>query len=80
MDVPTAAPIPRIWRTQIPRENTYAAQALMAGANPAYIVRQLGHSMAQMVFKVYARWLDGADWGREAAKLEAALSQNYPKE
>jgi integrase len=52
----------------------------MAGANPAYIVRQLGHSMAQMVFKVYARWLDGADWGREAAKLEAALSQNYPKE
>lgn len=58
--------------------HTYATQALMAGANPAYIARQLGHSTAQMVFTVYARWLDGADQGREAAKIEAALSQNYP--
>ncbi|MFT3815228.1 MAG: tyrosine-type recombinase/integrase [Acidovorax sp.] len=53
--------------------HTYAANALAAGVNPAYIARQMGHKNAQMLFSVYAKWIDGADRGREKAKLEAAL-------
>ena len=53
--------------------HTYAANALAAGVNPAYIARQMGHKNAKMRFSVYAKWGDGADRGREKAKLEAAL-------
>jgi integrase len=59
--------------------HTYATVALMAGVNPAYIARQMGHANAKMVFTVYAKWIDSADRGREKAKLEAAnLPQNCP--
>lgn len=54
--------------------HTYAAIALMAGANPAYIARQMGHKSAKMLFSVYAKWIDGADRGREASKLEEAFN------
>lgn len=63
--------------------HTYATMLLMAGVNPAYVARQLGHANAQMVFRVYAKWIDGADRGRELAKLEAnlvALAATEPKE
>jgi len=52
--------------------HTFATLALMSGVNPAYISRQLGHRSAQMLFNVYAKWIDGADRGRERAKMEAA--------
>jgi len=39
---------------------------------PAYIARQMGHKNAQMLFKVYAKWIDGADQGREAKALSSA--------
>ncbi|WP_225784709.1 tyrosine-type recombinase/integrase [Xenophilus sp. Marseille-Q4582] len=58
--------------------HTYAATALMAGANPAYIARQMGHKNAKMLFTVYAKWIDGADRGRERAKIEAALKKENP--
>ena len=54
--------------------HTYATTALMAGVNPAYISRQLGHRSAAMLFKHYSKWIDGADGGREAAKLEVLYS------
>ena len=54
--------------------HTFATTALMAGANPAYIARQLGHTNAQMLFKTYSKWIDGADRGREKEKVEAARS------
>lgn len=54
--------------------HTYAANALMAGVNPAYIARQMGHKSAKMLFSVYAKWIDGADRGREASKLEEAFN------
>ncbi|MEH3087675.1 MAG: tyrosine-type recombinase/integrase [Xylophilus ampelinus] len=54
--------------------HTYAANALSAGVNPAYIARQMGHKNAKMLFQVYAKWIDGADRGRERAKMEAALN------
>lgn len=53
--------------------STYAATALLAGANPSYVARQMGHSNAMMLFTVYAKWIDGADRGRERAKIEAVL-------
>lgn len=53
--------------------HTYAANALAGGVNPAYISRQMGHKNAKMLFTVYAKWIDGADRGRERAKLEASL-------
>lgn len=56
--------------------HTYATTALMAGVNPAYIARQLGHANTKMLFEKYARWIDGADKGRERKLLEAALSAN----
>jgi len=33
----------------------------MEGANPTWVARQLGHANAQMLFKVYGKWIDGAD-------------------
>lgn len=52
--------------------HTYAATALMAGVNPAYIARQMGHKNARMLFHVYAKWIDGADGGRERDRLSQA--------
>lgn len=61
--------------------HTYAATALMGGVNPAYISRQMGHKNAQMLFGIYAKWIDGADRGREKAKLEAAAGpQEVPQD
>jgi integrase len=52
--------------------HTYATTALLAGANPTYISRQMGHKSAKMLFSVYAKWIDGADRGRERDKINAA--------
>lgn len=49
--------------------HTYATTALMGGVNPSYIARQLGHANTRMLFQIYGRWIDGADRGRELAKL-----------
>jgi integrase len=55
--------------------HTYAATSLSGGVNPAYIARQMGHKNAKMLFTVYAKWIDGADRGRERAKMEAVLAK-----
>lgn len=52
--------------------HTYATIGLMAGVNPAFMARQLGHSL-DMFFKVYANWIDGQQNDRELAKIEIAL-------
>lgn len=49
--------------------HTFATIGLMGGVNPAYIARQLGHTSTAMLFKHYAKWIDGADKGRESAKM-----------
>jgi integrase len=53
--------------------HTYATIGLMAGANPAFMARQLGHSL-EMFFRVYAKWIDGKHDDREMAKIQAAIS------
>lgn len=59
--------------------HTFATLLLMGGVNPAYIAKQLGHANTGMLFKVYGRWIDGADRGAEAAKLNAILSTKSPR-
>lgn len=53
--------------------HTFATLALMAGVNPAYIARQLGHANTAMLFKHYSKWIDGADAGREKSKLNGVF-------
>lgn len=64
--------------------HTYATVALMAGVNPNYIARQLGHTNSRMLFEKYSRWIDGADKGSERGKLQAAFaapaSPEFPRE
>lgn len=52
--------------------HTYATTCLGAGAKPAWIAAQLGHSV-EMLFKHYARWIRDDDRGRELAKVEGSL-------
>lgn len=52
--------------------HTYATIALMGEVNPAYVSRQMGHKNAKMLFDIYSKWIDGADQGRQRAKLAAA--------
>lgn len=59
--------------------HTFASLALTGGINPAFISAQLGHTNAIMLFKVYGRWIDRADKGAEAKKLNAILSTNCPR-
>lgn len=59
--------------------HTYATTLLMGGLNPSYIARQLGHTNPQMLFTVYGKWIDGADKGAEAKKLNAVLSTKSPR-
>jgi len=61
------------YREPYQTRHTSATLALMAGANPSYIARQLGHTNANMLFRVYSKWIDGADKSREREKLDAAF-------
>jgi integrase len=67
--VPTLRAIGIRARPPYQTRHTFATIGLMGGVNPAYIARQLGHTSTAMLFKHYARWIDGADKGRESAKM-----------
>lgn len=45
------------YRKAYQSRHTYACWMLSAGANPAFIATQMGHSSAQMVFSVYGSWM-----------------------
>lgn len=64
-------------RSAYQTRHTFATALLMGGVNPAYIARQLGHASTAMLFKHYAKWIDGADKGAEAAKANAVLMGHY---
>lgn len=53
--------------------HTYATVALMGSINPAYIARQLGHASTAMLFKHYAKWIEQADGGQQAGRLNAVF-------
>jgi integrase len=54
--------------------HTYATVSLMGGVNIAYIAKQLGHTKVTTTLNTYARWIEDADKGREAAKLDALFA------
>lgn len=45
------------YRRAYQSRHTYACWMLSAGANPAFIAAQMGHSNAQMLFTVYGAWM-----------------------
>jgi integrase len=47
----------------------------MGGANPSYIARQLGHKNAGVTHSYYARWIDGSESRKEAAKVNRLLQR-----
>jgi integrase len=53
--------------------HTYATIMLMAGMNPAFCSRQLGHSI-EMFHKTYSKWLDGEQNDREMERLESSIT------
>lgn len=61
------------YRVPYQTRHTCATIMLMAGANPAWCAKQLGHSV-EMFFRVYSKWIEGADRGKELAKVERFLT------
>ncbi|QIL80980.1 hypothetical protein G7047_14560 [Diaphorobacter sp. HDW4A] len=50
------------------------SDALGSVENPPYINRQIGHKNAKrMLLTIQAKWIDGADCGRELEKPEEML-------
>ena len=49
--------------------HTYASLGLKAGAKPAFLAAQLGHSL-QMFYSTYAKWINEDDDDAELALLE----------
>lgn len=61
------------YRVPYQTRHTCATIMLMAGANPAWCAKQLGHSV-EMFLRVYSKWIIGADKGMELAKVERFLT------
>lgn len=57
--------------------HTYATLGLMAGANPAFMARQLGHGL-KVFFEDYADWINGDANANEMAKIEGKIGGNVP--
>ena len=58
---PRSGPYP--WR------HTYASLGLTAGLPPAFLAKQLGHSL-EVLYRVYGRWIGGEDDRAWVARLE----------
>lgn len=56
--------------------HTFATLNLMAGANPMWVSRQMGHKNMKMLLENYSRWIDLADKQREKSKIEQFFSEN----
>lgn len=69
---PVLAALGLRYREAYQMRHTYATMAIMAGASPIYVARQMGNS-PRIVFKHYARWIESADRGRERAKIDNYL-------
>jgi hypothetical protein len=64
-------------RYRPPKEcrDTSVTLALQAGADPVWVAKQHGHSLTVMM-KDYAKWIPGADRGRNLAAINRALDAN----
>lgn len=59
-------------RSAYQTRHTYATLNLMAGANPMWVSRQMGHANMRMTLERYSRWIDGECRG-ESAKIDQYL-------
>lgn len=59
------------YRKPYAARHTYATMCLMSGMNPAFIAKQLGHSM-DMLLGTYAQWLSTEDDWDQMKKLKVA--------
>lgn len=75
-----------IWRSSLKRlglryrdpynmRHSYATFGMMAGANPAFMARQLGHSLAEF-FKTYAKWINRVDNQFQMDLIEKGMEKN----
>ena len=55
--------------------HTFATLALLAGADPMWVSRQLGHANMRLLLETYSRWMDRSDAGRNRAKLDALFNE-----
>lgn len=70
---PTVTALDVRYRDARQTRHTFATMCLMAGITPGWVATQMGHSI-EMFFRVYSRWIEGADRGAEMRKLESYLS------
>ena len=60
------------YRNAYQSRHTYACWSLSAGANPNFIATQMGHTDAQMVYKVYGKWMS-----EKSGEQVALLNQRF---
>lgn len=65
------------YRNAYQSRHTYACWSLSAGANPNFIATQMGHADAQMVYKVYGKWMSEKS-AEQVSLLNNALSRFAP--
>ena len=65
------------YRNAYQSRHTYACWSLSAGANPSFIATQMGHANAQMVFKVYGKWMSESS-AEQVSILNQKLSEFAP--
>lgn len=53
--------------------HTFACWLLSAGANPSFIANQMGHENAQMVYEIYATWIEELN-GEQVDMLNSKLA------
>lgn len=63
------------WRRQYATRHTYATICLMAGMTPAFVAKQLGHSV-HILLSTYARWIDSDQDMLETQKLNLGQGGN----
>jgi integrase len=61
-------------RTPYQTRHTFASNALAAGEAPAWVAAQLGHATAEMLFKVYARFIPNRT-RRDGSALYARMAE-----
>jgi integrase len=56
--------------------HTFATLNLMAGANPMWVSRQMGHASMKMLLERYSKWIDREDQSRECSKIENLINMS----
>src|SRR5438874_4124793 len=66
------------YRKPYQTRHTYASMMLMAGENPMWVAKQMGHTDWSLTAKRYSRWIpsDMPDAGQKAVKLWSHFGHN----